>query len=284
MDELFLSKATVVIVIWACLQNSDEMIPDLNELLSRELVIICTYLYVLINMNFLYILTHHFIDNFLFLMFWCDIQHNCFDILRNSSLGNIEYLMIDIALLFNSVDVNFGLSFLNDLINYLIVFNWHSNSLLYNFNLVVDNWFTSSSLDLFNLFMCNVSRLLMNSFFVRIDWLVFGFDYFLDFVAWNWGLYTNFFNYNPLIAYIFALLAGFNLNILMNHILFNNLGLDLSLLVNNLNRYSDFVDCDFFVWNFDIQDNRIPNNSLVHNILVLSGLNEIIYRLWIRFL
>lgn len=234
-------------------------------------------------MFFPYILTHHFIHNFLNLRLCCDIQHNSFNFLRNSILLNIEYFMIDIALLFNSVDVNFGLSFLNDLINYLIVFNWHSNSLLHNFNLVVDNWFTSSGLDHFKLFMCNVSRLFIHSNFVRFDWLVFGFDYFLDFVAWNWGLYTNFFNFNPLIAYIFALLASFNLNILMNHILFNNHIVDLSLFVNDLNRLSNFVDCDYFVWNFDIHVNRILNNSLVHNILVFSGLNEIIDRLSIMF-
>lgn len=151
-----MGKALVVGILWILLQDTDELIPDSNEFLSRQLVVSVRSIWVDILLDVVNCLDGWALDVLLFfchdrnlLRFLGDIERHFFDVNKLFVLNDTEHLVFDRNDLLNIDNIDVMLGHINYLVNDLVVIIWNCDVFLSHLDVDVLNLFRY--LDVFDL-------------------------------------------------------------------------------------------------------------------------------------
>jgi hypothetical protein len=287
-----LGKALVVGILWILLQDTDELIPDSNEFLSRQLVVSVRSIWVDILLDVVNCLDGWALDVLLFfchdrnlLRFLGDIERHFFDVNKLFVLNDTEHLVFDRNDLLNIDNIDVMLGHINYLVNDLVVIIWNCDMFLSHLDVDVLNLFRY--LDVFDLKLrvLNFHRHFIEYMLILIN------TYLLWDVVWhNFDVFyrmgdISFLDVDPLMNYRDCDEVVFDLNNLVKNIYwFDNIH-NINMLVNNSNRIMDDSRLDEFIHNIYLHLFLNLVDYLVYDINILvfmvKGVNH--HFLWDLF-
>ena len=276
IDECLLSEALVISPLWIFLQDTHEGVPNVDEFLSRQLVVSKRSIRILILLDVnnrllrwaivVFLLFAHD-RNFLLLLY--DSESDIIDINKLLILNNLDQLVFNRNELFNITDTEFLARDINCLFTNLVVVKFSRDALIYHIQVFVLD--RNLRVDVFDTkFMVNnIHMSLVDSMIIFIDRLIFYDDSWTNMETFDRLINSYFLDMNQLIHNLDWNSIVDDLNKIVDHFYCFITAANLDFLVLNRNIPMDLFRTDVFVDNIDMHFFATLGEFLVADIDVL---------------